>query len=84
MEFNTGSTVEGTVVGWGLGVTVKTVGAKVVPPMMVVLPPRVSVSVGWRYDRIPQTNSPPEVVEVVVAPIMEVIPPMTLRDWWLA
>lgn len=46
IEFNAGSTVEGTVVGWGLGVTVIGVGAKVVPPMMVVLPPKVSVSVG--------------------------------------
>jgi len=42
----TGSTVEGTVVGWGLGVTVMTVGGKVLPPMMVVVPPRVSISSG--------------------------------------
>lgn len=48
-EFSTGSVVNGTVVRCGFGVTVTTVGAKVVPPMIVVLCPSVSVCGGSRY-----------------------------------
>jgi hypothetical protein len=44
--FSTGSGVVCVVVGWGLGVTVTTTGDKVLPPMMVVLPPSVSVTGG--------------------------------------
>jgi hypothetical protein len=47
LEFNTGSVVEGTVVGWGLGVTLVVTGANVVPPMIVVIPPTVFVWSGW-------------------------------------
>ncbi len=45
-ELSTGSVVLGVVVGCGLGVTVRVAGGWVMPPMMVVLPPRVSVSTG--------------------------------------
>lgn len=48
LELSAGSVDPGSgvVVGCGLGVTVMGVGGKVVPPMTVVLPPRVLVSTG--------------------------------------
>jgi hypothetical protein len=48
-EFSTGSVVDGTVVGWVFGVTVMMVAAKVIPPIIVVLPPSVSVAGGSIY-----------------------------------
>lgn len=41
LELSTGSVVPGpgVVVGWGLGVTVMTVGGRTTPPIMVVLFP---------------------------------------------
>lgn len=47
LEFNAGSVVPGSgvVVGWGLGVMVIGTGGKVSPPMVVVSPPSVLVSV---------------------------------------
>lgn len=78
LELSTGSVVDGTVVGWGLGVTVMGFGASVVPPMMVVVPPFVSVCVGMASVRPPQTTTRPELVVVSVAPMMDVVPFATL------
>ena len=73
-----GSGVVCVCVGWGFGVTVTTTGGKVVPPMMVVLPPSVSVTGGSSSVCEPQTKIPPELVEVAAGLIMEVVPPATL------
>lgn len=44
--FNSGSLVVCVCVGWGFGVTVIVFGDKVMPPIIVVVPPIVSVSWG--------------------------------------
>jgi hypothetical protein len=66
------------VVGCGCGVTVTTVGGKVVPPMIVVEPPKVHVSMGGVYVTVPQMMTSVELVSVLVAPETEVVPLITL------
>lgn len=58
-----------------------TTGGKAVPPMMVVLPPSVSVTGGSCSVSEPQKKIPPEPVEVAVGLIMEVVPPATLVSY---
>lgn len=65
-------------VGWGLGVTVITVGARVLPPITVVDPPRVSISSGLVYVDEPHIIKPPKMVVVLVALTIEVVPPIML------
>ena len=78
-EFNTGSVFGGTAVGCGFGVTVRTVGAKVVPPMIVVRCPFVSVAGCSTYVKSPQTTVAPGTVVVWDGPMIEVVPLMTLK-----
>lgn len=77
--FSSGSGVDCVCVGWGLGVTVTTTGGKVVPPVVVVLAPRVSVIGGSDLTCEPQVTSVPGLVVVAVGLTIEVVPLRTLQ-----
>lgn len=74
---STGSVVESTVVGCGLGVMVMGTGVPVVPPVIVVLDPTVSVVADSVYVSKPQ-NTTVAFCVVVVGSSMEVVPLQTL------
>lgn len=82
LELMTGSVLPGSgvVMGCGLGVTTTVAAGNVTPPIIVVLPPNVSVCTGGEYVREPQMTAPPELVVVSVAPMMEVVPLITLHN----
>ena len=54
-------------------------GGNVIPPIMIVCPPIVSVSSGRVYVLWPHTTTPPELVVVCVASIIDVVPLITLK-----